>query len=222
MNSVVISVGGSIIVPDKVDSSFLKNLREIIIQFSKKNKVVLVIGGGKTCRNYNDAASKVRNLTHEELDWLGIEATKLNAFLVKTIFGDIAHGVVYNPTEPIKSNKKIIIASGWKPGCSSDKDATLLAENLGIKTVINMSNIDYVYDKDPKEHKDANPLDEMSWTQLQKLVGTKWIPGMNMPFDPIATKHAKELGLTLYIIGNDIKNLNNLLHDKPFKGTVIK
>lgn len=222
MKSVVISVGGSIIVPDKVDSSFLKKLRPLIIEFSKNNKVVLVIGGGKTCRNYNDAAAKVRNLTHKELDWLGIEATKLNAFLVKTVFGSIAHGVVYNPTKPVKSNKNIIIASGWKPGCSSDKDATLLAENLKIKTVINMSNIDFVYDKDPKKHQNAKPLKEMSWNQLQALVGTKWIPGMNMPFDPIATKHAKELGLILYIIGNDINNLKNLLYGKPFKGTVIK
>jgi len=222
MKSVVISVGGSIVVPDKVDSYFLKNLRSLIIEFSKNNKVVLVIGGGKTCRDYNEAAGNVRKLTHKELDLLGIEATKLNAFLVKTVFGDIAHGVVHDPTKPVKSNKNIIIASGWKPGCSSDKEAVLLAENLKIKAVINMSNIDYVYDKDPKKHRDAKPLKEMSWSRLQEIVGTEWIPGMNMPFDPIATKYAKEIGLTLYIIGKDINNLKNLFYGRQFKGTVIK
>jgi uridylate kinase len=85
-----------------------------------------------------------------------------------------------------------------------------------------MTNIDYVYNKDPKKHKDVTPLKDISWEDFQKIVGEEWSPGLNMPFDPIATKHAKELNLKVIIInGNNLENLSNYLEQKEFKGTTI-
>jgi len=41
---------------------------------------------------------------------------------------------------------------------------------------------------------------------MRKLVGDKWIPGVNVPFDPIATIRASELGLTVITAaGNDMR-----------------
>ena len=112
-------------------------------------------------------------------------------------------------------------SAGWKPGWSTDYDAVLLAKNFGVSEIINMSNIDYVYDKDPKKFKDAKKIEKTSWKDYTNLVGNKWKAGMNVPFDPIAAKEAQKSGMKVCIIGKDLENLENLLNGKKFKGTVI-
>ena len=117
--------------------------------------------------------------------------------------------------------KKILIAAGWKPGWSTDYDTVLLAKNLNVKTIINMSNIDYVYDKDPKKNKDAKKIKNIFWRRYRKISGNKWEAGLNKPFDPIAAKEAEKLGLKVTIIGKNLRNFENLLNDKKFYGTII-
>jgi len=114
-----------------------------------------------------------------------------------------------------------LVAGGWLPGCSTDYDAVLMAKNLRIKEIINISNVEYVYDKDPKKHVNAKKMEKMSWVEFGKLVGTKWKAGMNAPFDPIASIEARKLNMKAYIIGKDLTNLENLLDGKKFRGTVI-
>ncbi len=220
----IVSLGGSIIIPKDIDTGFLKRFKELVLDFtSKGNRVVIVAGGGHTARKYVEAARDISSPEDEDLDWIGIAATKINGELVRSIFGDSAHKeVIVNPTEKISSDKSIIVGCGWRPHCSSDMDAVLLAENLGIKAVINLSNIEYVYDKDPKKHPDAVPLKEISWDKMISIVGTEWIPSANVPFDPKATQKAKELGLRVILAkGTDLENFRNILEDKDFKGTVI-
>lgn len=222
---VVMSVGGSIIVPGEIDVDFLKRFREIILDFIKKgNKVAIIAGGGKTARFYQEGAKKLTpDVSQDDLDWIGIKATKVNAELVRGMFGNKAYEeVIDDPTQKIKTGKPIVVGSGWKPGCSTDKDAVLLAINLGMDTVVNLTNIAYVYDKDPKKHKDAKPLKEITWKQMQEIVGTKWIPGANLPFDPVATKDAAKAKLKVVIMnGTDLENLKNFLEGKAYKGTTI-
>ncbi len=212
------------IIPEEINIDFLKELKQITLDHIKNNnRVILVCGGGKIARDYIEASRKLAKVSDINADLVGIAATKLNAELVRVIFEDTAYEkVVFNPTKNIDTNKKIIIASGWEPGCSTDTDAVLLAKNFNANTIINMTNIDYVYNKDPKKHKDATPLKNISWEDFQKIVGEEWSPGLNMPFDPIATKHAKELNLKVIILnGNNLEDLKNYLEQKEFKGTII-
>ena len=119
----------------------------------------MIVGGGKVSRQYRDAGSEAigRKITRDDLDWLGIHATKLNAHLVRTIFRDIAHPFVLKHYEIIrKVEEPVVVASGWKPGWSTDYCAVMICEDYGIKEMINLSNIDQVYDKDPNKFKDAN------------------------------------------------------------------
>lgn len=222
----VISIGGSLIAPPQgIDWRFLRKLRALILRKIKLgHKFFLIAGGGITARNYAVAASKVVKINREDLDWLGIHATRLNAQLLRTIFRDQANPeIIKNPTVKLLSKKSIIVASGWKPGRSTDYVATMMAREYGVKTIINLSNIDYVYDKDPKKHQDAKIKLQMAWPEFRKLVGNKWSPGLNAPFDPVAAKKSQELGLEVIIMnGKNMKNLENYLDDKKFKGTVIK
>ncbi len=221
----VISLGGSAIVPDGVDTIFLKKFREFIFNFTKNGgRAVIVAGGGGTNKKYNQAAQKVAKIKNIDLDWLGIAATKLNAELIRVILGEKAYEkVVVDPTVKIKTNKKIIVAAGWQPGCSSDKDAVLWAKSFGAKRVVNLTNIDYVYDKDPHKFSNARPLKNLKWAEYRKMVGSKWIPRMHAPFDPIASQLAEKWGMEVAIMrGTDLNNFENFLKGKKFKGSVIK
>lgn len=220
----VISLGGSLIFPDGLDKKFLANFKKTIQKYiSRRYKFVIICGGGKLARSFQQVASKARKLGGKELDWLGIYATKINAHLLKAFFGtDAGDIIIEDPTKKIKFDKSVLIAAGWLPGCSTDYDAVLLAKNVGVKEVVNISNIDYVYDKDPKKHKDAKKFKKMSWEDYSKLIGKKWKAGMNVPFDPVAAKEAQKSRMKVFIIGRDLKNLENLLGMRKFRGTIIE
>jgi uridylate kinase len=228
-NAYVLSVGGSLVVPhDGIDTKFLIAFNTFIRkQISEHHRrFFLVVGSGITARNYQAAAQKVlgKRIADEDLDWIGIHTTRLNAHLVRVIFRDIAHAHVIKHYEIIrKVEEPVIVAAGWKPGWSTDYCAITLCQDYGIQETINMTNVDQVYDKDPKKFPDAKPIENISWKNYCMLAGDKWIPGMNLPFDPIASKLAMELGVTVKILnGRHLENLANALDNKPFKGTTIK
>lgn len=221
--TIIISLGGSLIVPDKIDWKFLKSFKNLILKHLKTKRFIIITGGGSLARNYINAAGNISNITPEDKDWLGIHATRINAHLLRTIFKEKAYPrIIKNPNEKFISNEDIILAAGYRPGCSTDYDAVLLAKNLKANAIINLTNINYVYKKDPKKFKNQKPIKKISWDEFQKIVGTKWKAGMNVPFDPIATKQARKLKLTIYMLnGKKINNLNNLLNKKKFIGTAI-
>lgn len=225
---IVISVGGSLIAPTTTpDTQFLQELNTFIRYWVQKGKrFFLVAGGGKVARAYRDAgAGVIGDLSEDDLDWLGIHATHLNGHLLRTIFRDIAYPkVIQHYDRKLKNIKEqVVIGAGWKPGWSTDYDAVLLARDYGAQTIINLSNIDYIYTDDPKKNPDAKPIKHMTWDELEKFVGTEWKPGMNAPFDPVASSLAKKLFLRVIIAnGKDFKNLHTILENLPFKGTVIE
>lgn len=224
METIVISLGGSIIVPSEVDVNFLKKFKQMILKSIKVKRFIIICGGGKTCRKYQDAAGKVTELTHEDLDWLGIHATRLNAHLIRTIFRGYAYSrIIKNPDEKIDLDKPLLIAAGYKPGSSTDFDAVLLAKNFGVKTLINLTDMDYVYDKDPDKYKNAKPIKQMKWSEYRKISGSVWNPGLSLPFDPVAAREAQKNNLKVAIMnGRNIPNLENFLNGKNFEGTVIE
>lgn len=223
-STIVVSVGGSLIVPDNIDEKFLKNLKKTILNYIKKGfKFVIIAGGGKTARNYQKAASSVTNLTKEDIDWIGIHSTRLNAHLLRSIFYKEAHPVIIKDHSNVKNFKeKITIAAGWKPGCSTDYDAVLIAEKLKAKKLVNLSNINYVFNKDPNKYKDAKPIKEIKWEEFRKMIPKKWDPGLSSPFDPIASKKAHKLEMEVAIMnGGDMDNFGKYLDNKDFAGTRI-
>ena len=227
----VLSVGGSIVAPDKPDFDFLdkfsKTIRNWLLQDSSR-KIIMVMGGGAPARDYQNAYRKVCDLRkapakNDEADWIGIMATRLNAQLVKAVFEDLCpNPVVYDPTTVDMFGGQILVAAGWKPGFSTDNDAVVLAERFSGNLVVNLSNIAKVYTDDPKKNPEARPIDSISWEDFIKIVGTEWVPGKNTPFDPIASQRAQKAGIkVICAAGKDIENLENILNGKDFKGTVI-
>jgi uridylate kinase len=222
----VISLGGSIVAPDGVDEAFLKEFADLIQGFleSEDRKFILVTGGGGPARAWQNAYRNVAAaVVPDEADWIGVMATRLNAQLVKAIFGPYCNeSVVTNPTEAEAFTGRVLVAAGWKPGFSSDYDAVLLAEKFGAKTVINLSNIEKVYTDDPRKNPDAKPIDAISWADFRSIVGDEWTPGKNVPFDPVASHHAAKTGLkVICAAGKNLPNLKKLLSGEGFTGTTI-
>lgn len=223
---IVVSVGGSLIVPDLPDTAFLQNFRAFVLDKVREGfSFFIITGGGKTARRYQDAAEAVRgDLHHEDIDWLGIHSTRLNAHLMRALFLEQAQTrIVKNPTRRIKGADPIIIGAGWKPGWSTDYCAVMAAKRLGAKKVVNLSNISYVYDADPKENPDAKQIEETDWKSFRALIPEHWDPGLSSPFDPVAAREAEAAGLEVAVInGADLDSLDNYLSGKPFTGTVIR
>ncbi len=223
---VIISVGGSMIFPEEINTSFLSHLKDFVLNGVKKGKrFVIVCGGGKICRKYQHAALEVTKLRPQDVDWLGIHSTRLNAQLVKAIFlPKVEEVIIHDPFDKkVSFTKPILIGAGWKPGWSTDFVSVCLAKRFKAKKLINLTNIDYIFDKDPREFKDAKRIEEINWKEFRKLIPKKWDPGLSSPFDPIASKEAEVLGLQVAIInGNKLEEADAFINGKNFVGSIIK
>ncbi len=225
--TIVMSVGGSLIVPDSIDTTFLTTLKDLITAETTGTgrRFIIIAGGGKTARRYQDAAGAVTTLTRDDLDWLGIHATHLNGHLLRTIFRDIAyHIMIKNPDDVIDvpANYQVIIAGGYRPGCSTDLRAIQIAEKLGATKVINLSNTDYVYTDNPHTNPDATKIEDITWSDFRKLIPDEWEPGLSAPFDPVAAKVAERDNIEVaQINGLKLDHLRDYLAGRPFVVTRI-
>ena len=222
----VLSLGGSIVAPPEgVDVNFLRKFKKLVeSRVEKGDRFIIVVGGGGIARDYVKNAFKVnKEVSVINKDYIGIFATRLNAFLVKSIFAENAYkDLILDPNIKIKTNKPLIFSGGYEPGNSSDYVAVLLAETYGIKEVINLSNIDYIYDKDPSKFSDAKKIEKINWNDFLDIIGREWVPGLNVPFDPVASLRCQKKGKKVVAInGRNLKNLENYLLGKNFKGTEI-
>ncbi len=224
IKSVVISLGGSLIVPDEIDTGFVREFVSFVKErVSLGERLILITGGGKICRRYQNAIKVLGVESSTESDWIGIYSTHLNGNFLRIVLGDLAHDeLIVNPNDIKGISKPVVVAGGWKPGWSTDFVAIEMAKIVGAKKVINLSNIDYVYDKDPKVFKDAKKIENISWSEFRKIIPEKWQPGLNSPFDPIAAKNADEAKIEVAILnGKNIANLKSYLEGKDFLGTRI-
>jgi uridylate kinase len=223
----VISLGGSIVAPGQVDEEYLRAFLSLISRLlteDSERRFILVVGGGGPARSWQGA---YRNIlpggADEEADWIGIMATRLNAQLIKALMGNwCRQPVVTDPSQVGPLTGRVLVAAGWKPGFSSDYDAVILAERFNASLVINLSNIEWVYTEDPRKNPAARPIDRISWEDFRAMVGDEWTPGKNVPFDPVASRHAAKIGLkVICAAGRDLPNLENILRGGEFRGTAI-
>src|SRR3990167_9496589 len=205
METIIISLGGSLIVPDNIDVDFLKEFKALILSHvgkdnNQRKKFVIITGGGEINRRYNKVAKELGSPTDEDLDWIGIASLKLNAELLRVIFADVAHNkVVANLGVPFSFEKSIVIGSAYEPGKSTDWDAVLAAKHLKAKKI-----------------------EKISWADYRAIIPAQWTSRLSSPFDPVASEVAQKEGIQVMIMnGKPIDNLTKCLNGEQFLGTII-
>lgn len=220
----IISLGGSLIVPDRVDATYISRFASLVREEAGKGaKIAVITGGGRVAREYRDALAGTGVSDPVALDRIGIAATRMNAELFREALADIAEPAIFlDPNSLALTGKPVLVGGGWKPGHSSDGAAVGLAEALGAKRLINLSNIKYVYTADPRIDPSATPIETIAWPEFRKLLPETWDPGASAPFDPVAAKMAEEMHLEVAVMdGHDLENLKNYFAGSSVVGTII-
>ena len=224
-DTIIISLGGSIINPGDINLSFLKNFISFVRGEVEQGKTfVIITGGGAPSREYVSAMKEYGTFSQEEMDVVGIYATRLNAVFIRTLFGDdICHPDILMHSEDLsRVEKPVAIGGGTKPGHSSDMCAVHLAGVVGSKDVINITNTTHVYDRDPNKFEDAEKIEKLSWDEYRALIPSEWKASMSTPFDPVASAQAQELGLQVVITGLSIENLQKYMQTGQIDGSIIE
>jgi len=221
----VLSLGGSVIVPDNINEKFLALLRKLLMEYSKKEKIVIVCGGGGTSRKYMTVLEK-SGATKKIIAYIGIRVTRLNAwFLINFFNGNCAKRLAKSLREVksfLKKNRIVIIGSlHYKYKQTSDGTAAYIAHMLHTD-FINITNVAGLYDRNP-QRKNARLIPEISFDDFyKKIKKIKYKPGLHFILDHEAAKIIKKYNIKTYIVGPNIKNLKNVLEKKKFRGTLIR
>ena len=183
----------------------------------------MVTGGGKPARTYQAGIKTFFPESQVDADWIGIRVTILNAHLLKLILKAHVDGeLVTDPNVKYDWNTPILIGAGYEPGHSTDYDAVCLANTYNVKKIINLSNIDYVYDSDPRTNPHAKKIEKMEWEEFLNVIPKEWSPGLNSPFDPTAARLAKDSEIEVAMINGDhLDRLAECIEGKEFIGTKI-
>lgn len=222
--TIVISLGGSVINPGEIDKNFLYEFSNLIKDEVKLGrKFVIVCGGGSVSRKYIGALPE--SISEASKDIIGIIPTWLNAQLLSYYFKDLTPPIIGLPTfkEVIENQKSYSVAlcGGLLPGIKTDEDAAIFADYFNASCLINITNVDGVYNKDPNKFEDAKKYDVLTYKEFFELIGSVSIgAGSNAPFTFFAAKISERSKIPIIVVSKDILSIKKALYDEPI-GTKI-
>jgi len=231
MKTVLLKLSGELLAPPqfaRIDGSLVRTIAQHIKQLRTSHHVNIVIGGGNFFRGCKegkqlglaqptaDAAGMLATvmnglIVHDLFKQEGLESIVLNAYAIPGVVGQVNQEIIDNAL----ATKTMIIFTGGtgNPYFSTDTAAVLRALQTRATMLWKASNIDHVYDADPKQNKNARPLKQISYTEVlaQKLAV------MDLPAIALAQEHK----ITIKVFS--IFQPNALLccaHDPDFGSTI--
>jgi len=225
MDTIVLSLGGSLVNPGAPDVQYVASLTRLLR--GMKYKFGIVVGGGKLARQYADAARK-KGGNEFEADEAAIKATKKNAqTVIDALKTDVNAKVCesFDSARAAAKKHKFVVMGGTIPGITTDSDAVLLAECLGAKRVLNLSNIDGVYNDNPVRNHNAKKFHKMSYAQMIDLAGKNDMrtAGTHFVFDFLACKLIARSKIEAHFVhGKNLLDVRKAIDGKPHGGTVVK
>jgi len=225
---IVISIGGSLLTKKLTVKNF-KKYADVLLKLKRQgHKLVVVCGGGRVCREYRDIG-KGFTKNNDMLDFIGIMATHINAATLVTALGSHGYLVRWKILKQAKKEvkrqfgKKILVGGGYDVGTSSDFDAAVFADAVNADLLINATNVGGVYTADPKKHKNAKKLRQLSYNEFIKIIKKNvQAPGEYRLFDLDAAKLIKKAKIKTIII--DARNPKEILRAVQGRqnGTIIE
>jgi uridylate kinase len=222
MKTVVVSIGGSVVLSDEPDALFLTKLTTLLKKISKEYRLFVIVGGGKIARRYIQLGREL-GFDEDTLDLIGIDVTRVNARIITTLLEVSNTEIPHTTREALQFNLPIVVMGGTEPKHSTDTVGAELAEKTHAVRFVNATNVDGIYDKDPNKFKDAKQLKEVSIDQLIARYGTKWgTAGKNIFMDEPALEIIKRARIPTFVVnGNRLDQLEKALLGQPFDGTTI-
>ena len=225
MDKVVVSIGGSVLIPEKDDAAYIKALADMLKDVAKEVCLMVVCGGGKIARYYTVTGGELGGSTYQ-LDELGIGVTRINAGLLSIALGDAGFGgripLTAEECASMATPGKVAVMGGTEPGHTTDAVAAMIAKDCGAVRVVNASNVDAVYTDDPRKNPDAKRLSRMTIDELKSIVYDEHGAGKSSVFDPLGVKIAKENRIDILMVnGRDFSELRNAILGKEIKGTFV-
>jgi uridylate kinase len=226
----IIRLGGSLIstTPGQLNEDYLSGFRDSLVRRHRETgeEFVVICGGGRLSRAYQDAVKRLRpDVSRTDLDWVGIFTCNLNAQAVRALFPvEITYPSVVTHLESISTVvAPIVIVGVEEPGHSSNYDAVEIARLLEATTILNLSNIEFIYDSDPRTNPEAKKYESVTWQEYLGFVPEEWHPGLSTPFDPVSSRRAHELGLeVVFMKGDNLENFEHYLETGECTGSIIK
>jgi uridylate kinase len=200
MESIVISIGGSVLFSDEINEDFFIQLDQLLQKQITKYRIYLIIGGGKKARKLI-YQGREQGLPEEKLDEIGIKVTRENAKKI-TMKIKNSNKIIPESTNQAKNlDEKIVIMGGTTPGHSTDMVGAELAEKTNALKFIIATNVDGVYDKDPNKYSNAIQIKEITIKNLIYEYGTDWrTAGRNVVIDGPALKIIEKAKIPTYVL----------------------
>ncbi len=222
-DSVVVSIGGSILVPGNNDAEYIARLASMLKELSGSVRLAVVCGGGKTARYYAETGGELGGDTYQ-LDILGIGATRLNAQLLALALGDMPDQVPVTAEETASKAEvgRIAVMGGTEPGHTTDAVAMMVASCMDADRVVNATSVDAVYTDDPRKNPDAERIPEMTIGRLGEIVYKEHGASKSSVFDPLGVKIAAEKNIDIMIVdGRNLEELRKAILGEKFDGTFV-
>ncbi len=220
---ITLSLGGSIINPGEIDVTFLGEFAKVIQGLIPRYKFMIVCGGGKVARDYIHALPQ--GLTEGERDYMGIAATWLNAELLSYYFKGFTSPVLPKTVEELMQQMQhfdVGLSGGFLPAVKTDEDAAIVADLFASPILINVTNVDGIYDKDPRKHQDAKKYSELSYREFYEVIFPLSLgAGSNAPFTLIAAKICERTNMQITICPKEIDKIKQAIEGVNV-GTVIQ
>ena len=223
----VLKIGGSLLY-DKDGNILVEKVRDYASALKSLVKdghsLVVVVGGGIPARVFISAARDL-GANEAQCDWLGIKLARNNAELLCAALGDIAYPKIVETLDELEvavKLGKVVLMGGLIPGQSTNAVAAVAAETINAEILFNATNVDGVYDRDPKEP-GAERFDTITIGELKKVLssgGTK--AGEYKLFDPVAIRVVERSKIpTVIFDGRVPENINRVFRDDKLGTRIV-
>jgi len=224
MKTVVISLGGSILIPT-LEKNKIEEYVPVLQKIAARHRLFVVVGGGGEARRYIEVARRL-GIDEGTSDEIGILITRLNATLLVSALRDMAYPKVaesHSEAQKFAEAGKIVVMGGITPGQTTDAVAAVLAERVRADVFINVTSVDGIYSADPKKVKTATRYTTLTPTQLLEIVGgTALTAGSNTVLDIVAARVVERSHIPLVVLdGTKPKNLSSAILTGKFTGTTV-
>ena len=225
----VLALGGSLLRPEENERhAWLSSLADLLSTCD--SSIGIVVGGGAPAREAIELAKPVLDDV-AALDEIGIAATRLNAAIVAQILqGADLDGCAGIPSDVASAARgleahNVVVMGGTRPGHTTDNVAIRLAIESNAARCLIATNVSHVYSSDPRVASGARPIESMTLSELQQIVGppVHGKAGGSAVIDPIGVQAAIDNQLPLAVLdGRELERIADALAGKSFIGTRIE